>query len=420
MKKTFVVLVAGIIALIAVSNSIQSQPSFEDWAKADMQAFDDFVKADEAAFNAYKADVEKKWREFQESTQEEWVTYGSGKDTKGKVNFEEGYIEIEAVVEASDPNALAKAQEQIATHIEELIEVGDQSGELTASGEKELAEKTVVELKKITPTTPDEKQYVDKKILDEENVLTQASAVVAEGISVLKDMLTTTTGEIVNNINVKSFSKDVAEKAKVEDKSFVGKDGVERLRITVQIPMVPNHLRERAERYLPDVREFCAEYKLDVAMIMALIHTESYFNPKAKSNAPAYGLMQLVPRSGGLDANRYVHNKNEQPSVNFLYKPRNNIQLGTGYLRKMRTAEFKDVKDSQNVLYCIICAYNTGPGNVSKAITGNTNLSKAIPEINKMTPEQLYAKLIKDLPYEETQSYIKKVTERSANYVEWR
>lgn len=420
MKKTFVAIITVALVLLVASNSIQSQPSFEEWAKADMQAFDEFIIADEAAHKAYKAEVEEKWLEFQESSKEEWVTYGSGKDTKAKVNFEKGFIEIEAIVEASDPNPIQKAQEKLALHIEELVEVGDESEEKTASGVRELAEKKLVELKKMMPGTPDAKQRTDQKIIEAEEIISKASSKISAGFSVLGNLLKTGAGHVVNTINVKGFSKTKAAEANVTEKSFTGKDGVERLKISVKIPMVPDHLRVRAERFLPAVREFCEKYELDVAMVMALMHTESYFNPKAKSHAPAYGLMQLVPRSGGLDANRFVHNKNVKPSPRFLYKPRNNIELGTGYLCKMRTNEFKKVTDSQNALYCIICAYNTGPGNVSRAITGKTKLRNAIPEINSMTPEELYAKLVKDLPYEETRSYIKKVTERTANYVEWR
>jgi hypothetical protein len=36
-----------------------------------------------------------------------------------------------------------------------------------------------------------------------------------------------------------------------------------------------------------------------------------------------------------------------------------------------------------------------------------------------MTAEELYAKLRKDLPCEETREYIRKVRERTSLYVEW-
>ena len=49
----------------------------------------------------------------------------------------------------------------------------------------------------------------------------------------------------------------------------------------------------------------------DPPVVFAVIHTESYYNPKARSGAPAYGLMQLVPTSGGRAAYRYVYKKDQ-------------------------------------------------------------------------------------------------------------
>ncbi|MGL5901826.1 MAG: hypothetical protein ACRCZO_04010, partial [Cetobacterium sp.] len=57
-------------------------------------------------------------------------------------------------------------------------------------------------------------------------------------------------------------------------------------------------------------------------------------------------------------------------------------------------------------------------GNVAKAFTGNTNLTKALPKINSMTSKEVYNKLLKDLPYDETKGYLKKVAERDIYYKE--
>ena len=344
-----------------------SQQTFEEYQTGQQQAFNKFIEGDSTAFAQYKADVEKKWREFLDSSREQWVSYSEGKETKRVVNFEEGYVEIETLVETTEPEPLKKAQEQIAEQVQEIIQEEDGTG---------------------------------AKVLD--------------------GQLATTDGKVVTDENVENFAEDVSVETKIEEQRQVGTDKVERLVVTVRIPMVPDHLMKRAEQYLVDVKRFCNEYDLDVAMVMALVQTESFFNPKAKSHAPAFGLMQLVPTSGGREASRFVFGKDESPSPHYLYNPRNNIQLGTGYLRKMRTAEFSNVKNSQNALYCIICAYNTGPGNVARAITGKRDLGPAIEIINTMTPDELYAKLVRDLPYAETRDYIQRVVDRAPNYVAWR
>ncbi|HAP36577.1 MAG TPA: transglycosylase, partial [Bacteroidetes bacterium] len=91
----------------------------------------------------------------------------------------------------------------------------------------------------------------------------------------------------------------------------------------------------------------------------------------------------------------------------------------TAYLTKLLTVEFRGVKDPKSKIYCAISAYNTGPGNVAKAFTGKRNVNQAIPLINAMTSEQVFEYLKKNLPFEETRSYVAKVSERMGLYDEW-
>lgn len=155
---------------------------------------------------------------------------------------------------------------------------------------------------------------------------------------------------------------------------------------------------------------------MDQPLIYAIIEQESSFNPAAQSWVPAYGLMQLVPKSGGRDAYRYVHKKDVIPTAEFLFDPERNIELGTGYLKLLMSTTFSKVADNDCRMLCAIAAYNTGAGNVSRAIIGNTNISKAIPEINKMSYQQLFNHLKRHLPHAETQDYIQKVTDRMQKY----
>ncbi|MDH2692709.1 transglycosylase SLT domain-containing protein, partial [Escherichia coli] len=63
---------------------------------------------------------------------------------------------------------------------------------------------------------------------------------------------------------------------------------------SVTIPMVPNHLDKRAHKYLPLVRKAAEQYGVDASLILAIMQTESSFNPYALSNADLLGLMQVV------------------------------------------------------------------------------------------------------------------------------
>ena len=78
---------------------------------------------------------------------------------------------------------------------------------------------------------------------------------------------------------------------------------------------------------------------------------------------------------------------------------------------------FKNVQDVRCRMLCAIAAYNTGAGNVSRSINGTTNISKAIPTINTMTYDQLFAHLKRSLPHDETKDYIQKVTSKMQKYI---
>lgn len=141
---------------------------------------------------------------------------------------------------------------------------------------------------------------------------------------------------------------------------------------------------------------------------MAVIHTESYFNPLAVSPANAHGLMQLIPKYGARDAYRVVHGKDQVVSPEYLYVPRNNVELGSAYLSLLGTSSFKRIQDEAKRLHLVICAYNWGPGSISRKIIKRN-------DIGRMTPSQLYHVLRQQTP-EETANYLQRVTKRMRFY----
>ena len=65
---------------------------------------------------------------------------------------------------------------------------------------------------------------------------------------------------------------------------------------------VPAKLRPKARAVWPHVVTYADKAEISGALVYAVIETESAFDPLATSHIPAYGLMQIVPRSAGLDA----------------------------------------------------------------------------------------------------------------------
>ena len=218
--------------------------------------------------------------------------------------------------------------------------------------------------------------------------------------------------EKVTSKNVKRYSEEIVKNKPIKKKVIKSKDGKVRIKYALTISLLPEHLQIRVRRYKDDVINESKRFKIDPAMVLAIMHTESSFNPKAESPVPAYGLMQLVPKTGARDAYLYVYNKDKLLTANYLFNPKNNIELGCAYLKKIRSVYFKDIKNDLSATYCMIAAYNTGPGNLAKAFTGNKKLSPAIREINALSPNEVYLKLVNDLTHKESRSYLKKVTSR--------
>ncbi len=156
------------------------------------------------------------------------------------------------------------------------------------------------------------------------------------------------------------------------------------------------------------------------------METESMFNPTARSPVPAFGLMQLVPTSGAREAYRYLYKQDRIVNDTYLYNPTNNIRLGTAYLNRLYYKYLSGIKNAESRQWAMIAAYNTGPGNVFRTFAGKYSKSRfgsrskwksaALYEINRRSPEEVYAYLRKYLPYRETRNYMKKVRSRIGKY----
>lgn len=178
----------------------------------------------------------------------------------------------------------------------------------------------------------------------------------------------------------------------------------------VRFGMVSNFSSKQAEKYRPLVERYAKTYGISPSLVFAIMRTESNFNPFAVSGAPAYGLMQLVPGSGGRAAFIRAKGEDHAPSKQYLFNAENNIELGAAYLNVLAFDELEAVADPVSREYCVISAYNTGPSNVLRTFGGSSkNRDVALVRINAMSAPAVYAQLRGKLPYAETRQYLQKV-----------
>jgi soluble lytic murein transglycosylase len=106
-------------------------------------------------------------------------------------------------------------------------------------------------------------------------------------------------------------------------------------------------------RYEQIVRGHARNYRLDPALLAAVIYQESKFKADAKSSSGAIGLMQLQPETAKGIA---IRTGGSRFQTSDLYNPEINIRYGSWYLRHLLD-KYGDEKAA-------LAAYNAGQRNV--------------------------------------------------------
>ena len=210
-----------------------------------------------------------------------------------------------------------------------------------------------------------------------------------------------------------------APPSKVERRTLTDGAGRSKVIASAKKTFASDYLQQRAQDVRDHVLSNAARFKLPPSLVVSVIHNESSFNPRAQSPVPAFGLMQLVPSSGGRDAYRFVYGDDKSPSPDYLFQPAANVELGAAYLHILDTRYLAAVEDPESRLYCVISAYNTGAGNVARAFGTGRRVKHAAPRINAMQPAEVFEHLRRNLPYRETQLYIDKVARGMKRYASW-
>ncbi len=380
-------LVANIFATSVDEITNNETNKFYIYKKNIESSFQNYKKEQEKAFTNYKKELNKLWENPKLSTRKTWISYTPDKKTRSDVDFEKETITIETI--ASSPQE-AKQKLQIA--LAKVITINNQTVQKTDPLEKILSKirkpagivSDTVKPEPILATVVFKKPPTKKSVREYVN-------------------------KHVSNEQIKIETSKKVKHAKIYS-------------VKVQLPQ--NSMVKRSRIYLNEVRKQAKVQKIPLSLIFAIMHSESSFNPRARSHIPAFGLMQIVPKSAGIDTYLYLYKKKKLVTGEYLYNSTNNIKMGAGYLHILYYSYLKRIENSDSRMYCTIAAYNTGAGNIAFAFNRYKNLTRkqkfsmkrAAEDINALTPDEVYSKLLKDLKWDEPKHYLKKVSKRMSAY----
>ncbi|MCA9538973.1 MAG: transglycosylase SLT domain-containing protein [Myxococcales bacterium] len=147
-----------------------------------------------------------------------------------------------------------------------------------------------------------------------------------------------------------------------------------------------------ARAFQPIVEANARHYGLDPHFIWALMTVESTYNPWAVSRASARGLLQVMPHTGALVADR-MHWRNFGPAL--LFEPEVAIEMAAWYFNEL-------LQKFNGQLPLAIAGYNAGPHRVAWWLTRKGHLPMD--------------EFIEEIPYTEAREYTKKVLKYLALY----
>ena len=364
-RRRFLQLTAGLPALL-LSWPGQAETEFERYLReqqAGVQGiqndWDSYRSRYLAAYRTYQQQVSQFWSQPELSGQKVWVEYDAGLQTRRTVDFDRNEIRLSF----TGPEAARLTDARIRAEFEKVIQA-----------------------------SLDQAYRADPVLASSGGAQAPASRQPVAGIA--RDQMA-------------ALLSQARQEQQQTSKGTV---------VTVTIPLNKDAVPQRAQNYLPMVKQQAARWRVEPALVMAIIQTESSFNPMARSHVPAFGLMQIVPASAGRDATRKAWGKEKLLTGAELFQPQTNIELGCAYLNLLDTQYLAAVQHPQSRLYCVIAAYNTGAGNVARSFIGNNSVRDAAPRINAMTPAQVYAHLRRHLPFVETRNYLDKVNSALTTY----
>lgn len=355
----------------------------------------------------YKRSIRDKWGYAEVSTTKKIVVYSKDKTMKVAVDFENNQLKAGFV------NQAKVTTEQLIAFISSVLmrsATDPANPDQQSDSNMTIAESIGLKPDEIGPLA--KKLATDASTVSPQDDAKQTAQDIKQQSELIKRH-----AQQIEEPRVRRKEQEFAEQLDKEEKQTARVDPREKSSTIKKLPINDSRLN-RAMRFHHIVEGLAKEYGLSEALIFAVMETESSFNPSAVSPIPAFGLMQIVPTTAGLDVNQRILKTSKAPSKEELFDARTNVVFGSAYIHLVMSRYFKKVTSAESRLYCAIAAYNTGPGNVARTFnqSRDMSLSKMASKVNAMEPEQVKVFLIENLPADETRRYIQKVLKAQKFY----
>ena len=313
------------------------------------------LRAEQLAWKKRAKEIQNKWGSVRESSPTVYIEYTKDNDAYGGIDFGRGFLEVGAIAPVFFQDAPVRIERLLSERLSFLLRGQSLPGVRDLEGQVRMPG----------------------------------------------------TGRMITQAEVQEFSRYMVRSGE-PPQGYTAPDGVRRMRKQIKLEFVPDHLQARVRQYLPYVQKAARIYEVAPELILAVIETESVFNPRAVSHAGAVGLMQLVPHSGGLEASKLVYGEPKLLTREELSRPDQNIELGAAYLRILLRRHFSEYQtEPRKLLLLVIASYNCGPRRVKTALGEQ--------DIRSLSSAELYDLLLRVVP-RETQVYLQRVVWNMKQY----
>jgi len=327
-----------------------------------------YKQAYKKALDEYKQNILKVWPEAEISSNTKWVEYTNNYKYKKVIDYKKKILHVEVVL---------NDEKNVSNTIIYLYE----------------------DLNKYDTYKAFNNDHLERKINKYLNLIRNRPL---ENTKLISDVLTKQEQEDI----IKLASLQNYKKTKYKNNTIY--------KSSIKLPS--DFTIRKAKKYNNFAIYFSKKSKLPKNLVLSIMHVESAFNPLAKSHIPAFGLMQIVPKTAGIDAYYKLYGKKKVLSSRYLFKAKNNIKIGSTYLNILYYNYLNNIKNDLSKLYCVIASYNAGVNNVIKTFGKKISRIKAIDKINQINSTQVYKKLLRKLPAKETRLYLSKVTRALIKY----